>query len=700
MRINQYPVKQVPVEASGGLPKVTIGMPLYNGEKYLQNALECIRNQDFLDYEVIISDNASTDSTAEICRQFAAKNPKVSFHLNIGAVPNFNFVFTKARGTYFIWLSYDDGWAPDYLRKCVSILDRNPSVVLCFSEVDFMDADGQSHEHEEFYGVGYNRLDASGKPLLERIRILIAETNWYAIYGMYRSDVLRKTRLGRPVFGWDVHLTLEILLLGEIYIIPKKLMRYRIIPKTSNQQLKAITNSDEAEAKAPYTEMARGLFEFLMEYDFGKDLKAEIRNVFVHNFLEGNLIWRNEIFNENREKLIPLPPEQWISFLIELFPMPRQLAPLQPRILWQNRNDSDRLPGGDTTVLKEIVKNLLGEGAKVDVSLEDTPDLASYTLVQLTNISRTRDTLEHVRNAKRGNLPTVLIPLYEDMDRYLVPATKMDLLYQQMATTKTALSLDEIRSTLSRFDLPEHPLDNHIARFLGIGDKANQKEILSGVDCVLTSGDKESRSITDHFGPMRRMETFHFGFNRDFLGSDGSAFSGKYGLKDFVMCVGRLESRKNQWSLIEIFRTLPKIKLVLIGTFSHPGMENAVKAFAPPNVVFLDRLPFAELVSAFGAARVHVLASWYELPGLVSLEAAAAGCRIVSTSWGTASDYFQDRIHYCEPDEPVGIRNAILQAYDSNPNPDLRSFVEESYGWDKSARRLREIYRRILAERP
>ncbi|GEM_PF-2254224 len=707
MRINEILGQPAKAKISGATPKVSIGMPLYNGEKYLQEALDCLRNQDFLDYEVIISDNCSTDSTADICRRFAAGNPNVSFYSqekNIGAVPNFNFVFEKARGQYFIWYSHDDGWAPSYLRKCVAALDRNPSAVLCFSDVDFMDADGQSHRHEDFYGVGYNRLETFGKPVLERIRILISETNWYAIYGMFRSEALRKTRMGRPVFGWDVHLTLEVLLQGGIYILPEKLMRYRIIPKTSQQQLKDITNSDKAESKTPYAGMAQGLFEYLMEHDFDREMKKGIRDVFIHSFLDGNKIWRNEIFRENMEGLAHLPPDQWVSYLIGLFPEPGLFPkPQGPalsdmRVLWQNRNDSERLPGGDTTVLLETVKNLLALGSKVDVSYEDSPDLAPYQLVHLNNISRTRDTLEHVRNAKRRNRPTVLTPLYEDMDRYLVPATKMDLLYQQMAANQTILSLDEIKGVLSSFDLPRHPLDNSAAKHFGIGDKVKQKEILDSVDCVLTSGEVESRSITDHFGPIRHMESFQFGFNRQFLEADGRAFSEKYGLKDFVLCVGRLEPRKNQWNLIEIFRTLPHIKLVLIGIFHNPDFKNVVKAYAPPNVLFLDRLPFAELVSAFGAARVHALASWYELPGLVSLEAAAAGCRIVSTSWGSARDYFHDKVRYCEPDDPVSIRKAILNAYDANPDPELREFVKESYSWEKSARRLQGIYRRVLAE--
>jgi glycosyltransferase involved in cell wall biosynthesis len=375
---------------------------------------------------------------------------------------------------------------------------------------------------------------------------------------------------------------------------------------------------------------------------------------------------------------------------------PRPAIQSRDRILWQNRSDSARLPGGDTTVIREMVTSLQALGSKVDFSIEDSPNLSNYRLVHLNNISRTRDTLAHVKNAKLQNRPTVLTSLYEDMDRYLVPATKWDLLYQLLVSKKMHFNLEDRESMLSSFDLPSHPLDNRIAKGMGIGDFTSQLEILKSVDYVLTSGAAESKSITEKFGPVPRMESVHFGFNKKFLDADGSVFSCKYGLKDFVLCVGRLEARKNQWSLIEIFRQLPKINLVLIGFFSIPDFEKEVKAYAPPNVHFFERLPFDELVSAFGAARVHVLPSWYELPGLVSLEAAAAGCQIVSTSWGTAKDYFQERAFYCEPNDPEGIRNAILEAYDSNRNRDLRDFVEEHYGWEKSAIRIQEIYAQVL----
>lgn len=374
--------------------------------------------------------------------------------------------------------------------------------------------------------------------------------------------------------------------------------------------------------------------------------------------------------------------------------------PGPPTVLWQNRDDMEAAPGGDTTVVHEITRNLLDLGVPVRLSLAENPDLGGIDVVQLNNISRTRDTLAQLANARAKGKPTVLIPLYEDMDRYLVPAMKTDLLFRYLAMKRKVIPLEQIAKVREGFELEEHPLDNPFARAFGIGDNAKQREILEGVDCILTSGAAESESIRKKFGsalpPMREM---HYGFNPAYSIADGTLFASKHGLKDFALCVGRLEPRKNQWQLIEVFRSLPRLQLVLVGRFSDPSMEPLIKAFAPPNVRFIERLPFEELVSAYAAARLHVLPSWYELPGLVSLEAAAAGCRVVSTDWGTAPDYLCDKVSYCSPDDPLAIRKAVLEAYDSDLDPALKQFVMDRFSWRNAAARCLQVYRQVLEGR-
>jgi glycosyltransferase involved in cell wall biosynthesis len=367
-------------------------------------------------------------------------------------------------------------------------------------------------------------------------------------------------------------------------------------------------------------------------------------------------------------------------------------AESRSKVVLQNREDNFQLPGGDTILLDALHRAFqeIGVGSRISTAL--APDLDGEDVVQLTNITRSWDTLQQLRNAKRRGRPTVLVPLFEDLDRYLARSYKLSLVYFQLIDRGERFSPEEILAIADGCHLNTHPLDNPFSREKGIGNREMQAEILAGVDMILTSGTQETDLLRSHFRFEAGISELHYGVAPEFRHADPGPFVAKFGLKDFILFVGRIEERKNPWLLIEIMRSLPDKHLVMIGKFGHPQAEATIKAHAPKNVTFLNRLTREELISAFAASRLHVLPSWYELPGLVSLEAAASGSRVVTTSWGTARDYFKDMVRYCEPDRPASIRTAILEAFDSRPNPDLREYVLENYAWRRTALRLKEIY--------
>jgi glycosyltransferase involved in cell wall biosynthesis len=118
-------------------PLVSIGLPVYNGAKYLKLALDSLLAQSYTNFEVIISDNASTDGTQQICKEYAAKDNRIHYYRNeknTEAPVNFNRVFNLSSGKYFKWAADDDTQAPDYLRKCVQTLEGDDSVALCHSK--------------------------------------------------------------------------------------------------------------------------------------------------------------------------------------------------------------------------------------------------------------------------------------------------------------------------------------------------------------------------------------------------------------------------------------------------------------------------------------------------------------------------------------------------------------------------------------
>jgi glycosyltransferase involved in cell wall biosynthesis len=115
------------VSARAELPSLTIGLPVYNGERYLAQALDALLAQTYQDFELIISDNASTDRTADICQEFVARDARVKYvrqRVNIGAGPNHNAVLTLARGRFFKWAAHDDVYAPTLLERCIEVLER------------------------------------------------------------------------------------------------------------------------------------------------------------------------------------------------------------------------------------------------------------------------------------------------------------------------------------------------------------------------------------------------------------------------------------------------------------------------------------------------------------------------------------------------------------------------------------------------
>ena len=127
------------------VPRLTIGLPVYNGENYLAESLDALLGQTFEDFELIISDNASTDATADICRRYEQLDSRVSYFRqprNIGLAPNHNFVVEQARGELFKWASDDDLYARDLLERCVEALDENPDVVLAHSWTAMIDGSG------------------------------------------------------------------------------------------------------------------------------------------------------------------------------------------------------------------------------------------------------------------------------------------------------------------------------------------------------------------------------------------------------------------------------------------------------------------------------------------------------------------------------------------------------------------------------
>jgi glycosyltransferase involved in cell wall biosynthesis len=212
------------------VPRLSVGLAVYNGERYLAEALDSILSQTFTDFELIISDNASNDNTERICREYAAKDSRIRYYrnaINIGGANNENRTFELARGEYFRWAADDDVCAPDLFAKCIEVLDQDPEVVLCHSIVDEIDEHGRPLRT-------LDRNKASSTKPYERFRSLTSlDYNCEETYGIIRSEVLRNTRLQPNYTDSDRTLLAELGLHGRFYQVPEPLFYRRIHPGMS-----------------------------------------------------------------------------------------------------------------------------------------------------------------------------------------------------------------------------------------------------------------------------------------------------------------------------------------------------------------------------------------------------------------------------------------------------------------------------------
>lgn len=215
---------------SDSTPRVSIGLPVFNGEQYLAEVLEAFLAQTFTDFELVISDNASTDQTEAICRSYASRDRRIRYHRNsenIGGARNYNRVFGLARGGYFKWAAHDDLYGPTYLERCVEVLDQHPDVALCWPRVRIIDAAGQVVETYQ------PNLGANSPDVARRFLACITGAVEPPVFGLARRELLGKTRLIDTFSASDRILVGELALRGGCYELPEFLFFYRHHPQQS-----------------------------------------------------------------------------------------------------------------------------------------------------------------------------------------------------------------------------------------------------------------------------------------------------------------------------------------------------------------------------------------------------------------------------------------------------------------------------------
>ena len=255
-----------------GAPLVTIGVPVYNRERFIEETLRALQQQDLADIEVIVGDNASTDGTRAIAEQLASEDARFTVlpsDVNRGSTWNYNRLLAAARGEFFAWNAADDVILPDHLATCVRLLRENTEAVLAFSRVADIDVAGTVVR--EYDDAGLDLLQRSPSA---RLAVFFRHGIYHAAFGgLYRTAVLRETGGFEPFFGQDVALGTRMVLRAPWVQSQDRTYRLRL----HENQMSKLQGGDPVRQTRIFTPTHRRPVAF-PQWFLGYRLYAEVMN--------------------------------------------------------------------------------------------------------------------------------------------------------------------------------------------------------------------------------------------------------------------------------------------------------------------------------------------------------------------------------------------------------------------------------------
>lgn len=356
-------------------------------------------------------------------------------------------------------------------------------------------------------------------------------------------------------------------------------------------------------------------------------------------------------------------------------------------ILMISRSTLFSSPGGDTIQMIKTAEELRNLNVNVDIKLtNDKIEYKNYDLIHFFNIIRPADILYHIKKSKLRYVVSTIFVDYTEFEKQVRSGFRSivfkllsgDTIEYLKAIVKHVLRIEKIMSL----------------SYIFLGHKRSVKLISSNAEALLPNSKSElERFITKYNTKPKDATIVPNGIeikkyeditqNEKFVNS--------------IVCVGRIEGRKNQLNLIKAMKDI-NIPLYIIGNVSPNSKDylNSCQTLAKEydHIHFIPHIDQLELYAIMKAAKVHVLPSWFETTGLVSLEAAYLDTNIVVTHKGDQDEYFQDLAEYCEPDDIVSIKNAILSAYNRPVTNDLKIRIEENYTWEQAAINTLEAYKK------
>lgn len=380
----------------------------------------------------------------------------------------------------------------------------------------------------------------------------------------------------------------------------------------------------------------------------------------------------------------------------------------QPRVLLVNHGRAGDFKGGDSVQINETGQRLAERGWHVAQVQADQPNPHGWDLVHIFN-SRCVDSLkQQLACCQAAQVPVVLSPIWITIPR---------------AIWGSRCALQTLREVVQAGQPDQHPLLDQLrlrqmvlqddkagtqvsAEGSHDGDPYRVKELrrlIRSVDALLPNSYLELQAVrSDLNWNSHHFRVAHYGVNpRIFLDADPQPFREQTGIQGpFVLQAGRIEPAKNQAMLCWALRHT-NLPIVLIGsTENWPGYAELCKAIAGDRLTIIDHMPQALLASAYAACATHVLGSWMETCGLVSLEAALAGAPIVASTFGHELEYLEGDAWYADPADAESIRTAVESAIGAGRRDQrvhaLKQRILERFNWERTTHETELLYRQVL----
>ena len=347
------------------------------------------------------------------------------------------------------------------------------------------------------------------------------------------------------------------------------------------------------------------------------------------------------------------------------------------KVLFYLRKNHKEVKGGDLVQIYSTADALKKIGVEITFSSDPKENLQKFDIVHLFNSPRFEETESFINNAISQKKPTVFSTIFWPKDELAVgiASSKIVRLCRNIIGIKATLTLWRI------FKLRD-------SKFLV------EKRIFESVDMLLPNSEGEMRQIMKVFGIKNKpyMSIVNA------IDTDSFKLAPNTAREDYVLSVGRVENRKNTLKLIEACHQLG-YKLILIGGYDSKDeyTKRCLDLVEQYDFEHIDNIDQEALLPYYYRAKVHAMVSWYETPGLATMEAACGGCNILTTDRGSVREYFGDKATYCDPFSQESIVAGLKLSMERKIDTSLRDLILEKYTWEKAAAQTKDAYVELLS---